>query len=69
MHYDDTPTKNVDAERQKADEVRNKCMETFSESRKRLGSPEEDESSEIRRRGNGSETIAFFRLKLKETVN
>ena len=29
LHYDDIAKKNIDVERKKADEVRNKCMETF----------------------------------------
>ena len=39
---------------------------TFSESRKRLGSPENDESPKIKRRGTGSETIAFLQAKAEK---
>ena len=60
-------TDKQDAEKTKAEEMRRKSLETFSETRKRsLENADDDESpkaSSVRRRSSGSETMAFLRMK------
>ena len=66
LHYDEEVKKSVETERKKAEDIRAMCLETFSESRKRTGSPEDDESPRLRKRGTGSETIAFLQKKTEQ---
>ena len=68
LHYDDDNQKaKADADRAKAEEVRKTCMETFTETRKRVGSSPEDESPKVsQKRGTGSETILFLQSKAEK---
>lgn len=65
LHYDDE-TQNVENERKKAQDVREMCLETFSETRKRTDSTDSEESPRIKKRGTGSETIAFLQAKAEK---
>ena len=61
-HWDDgDDKKKIEQERKNAEEVRAKCLETFSETKKRVS---EDDESPKRKRSSGSETIAFLQSKL-----
>ena len=57
--------KQTEVERHKAEEMRSQSLETFQQTRKRLGN-ESTEAPKCKKRSSGTETIAFLKLKAEK---
>ena len=68
LHVADKDLSKQDADKKKAEDMRLKSLETFSETRKRSLDQDDDESpkSSGKRRSSGSETMAFLRMKAEK---
>lgn len=59
---------NTDNEKQKAEEMRRKSLETFSETKARLDCSDDDIPKAKKSRGSGSETMAFLSKKAESDL-
>ena len=70
LHFQEESNKE-NADKEKAEQIRLKALETFSETRKRSSSTDQDDESpkSRRSRSNGSETVAFLKVKAEKDAD